>query len=509
MLVVTSKPVEPAGVGRLKAVSVIVEVRSLYQEGLNKTQIAARLGIHRETVSKYLAMEEIPMERTRKAGSRKIDAYRAHMAQRLEKYPDLSAQQLYREIRNQGYQGSARTVRRALARMRKKAPARRYRPVITLPAEQAQVDWGHCGRIMVEGKSLPLYAFVFTLSYSRWVYVEFTVSQDMATFLGCHHRAFVAAGGVPAEIVYDNAKTVTASRVGHVVQFTEGLLRFAAGYGFGPRACWVRDPESKGRVENRVKFVKRSFVYGYEVTTLEAINADGQRWCQEVANGEVCAATGMPPEAGLAEERAGLRPLPARPVEVPEVADRGVSKTGIIHWHGNLYSVPECVQGCRVQVHGYEDRLEIFHERQRIAVLPRVAGKGQTMIRDEHYGPRNGPASRGERLQQEFEAIGPLAAEYLRGLARARGSRVREHAESILGLCERYGTEAVHQAMERAANFGAYGYGILKRIVEQTAANPQALPEVPAAAETSIADRVPSLVVEQRSLEYYADGGER
>lgn len=49
---------------------------------------------------------------------------------------------------------------------------------------------------------------------------------------------------------------------------------------------------------------------------------------------------GSPPEVGLADERAGLRPLPTRPVEVPEVADRGMSKTGIIRWHGNLYSVP-------------------------------------------------------------------------------------------------------------------------------------------------------------------------
>jgi hypothetical protein len=361
----------------------------------------------------------------------------------------------------------------------------------------------------VGGKSLPLYAFVFTLSYSRWVYVEFTVTQDMATFLGCHHRALAAAGGVPTEVVYDNAKTVTASRVGSVVQFTEGLLRFAAGYGYRPRACWVRDPESKGRVENRVKFVKRSFVYGYEVTTLEAINADGQQWCREVANGEVCAATGVAPESGLAEERAGLRPMPAQRIEVPEVADRGVSKTGIIHWHGNLYSVPDVAQGSRVQVHGYEDRLEIFHERERIAVLPRVAGRGQSRIEAAHYGPRSGPGSRGDRLQREFEAIGPMAPEYLRGLARTRSSRLREHAESILGLCEQHGAEAVHRAMERAASFGAYGYGILKRIVEQSAACPQALPEVRGVSEVAVPEGAPSLAVEQRPLEYYAHGGER
>lgn len=64
-------------------------------------------------------------------------------------------------------------MRRAVAAMRDKCTAvRRYRPVSTLPGEQAQVDWGHLGSLDVDGQRLPLYAFVFTLSYSRWVYVE-------------------------------------------------------------------------------------------------------------------------------------------------------------------------------------------------------------------------------------------------------------------------------------------------------------------------------------------------
>jgi len=182
------------------------------------------------------------------------------------------------------------------------------------------------------------------LVYSRWVYVELTVSQDMATFVGCHRRALAAAGGVRAEIVYDNAKTVTISRVGHVVQFSDSLLRLAAGYGFRPRACWVHDPESKGRVENRIRFLKRSRWYGYEASTLEVASADVRRWCQEVANGEVCTATGVPPQVGLADEAPALRPLPVAAVEIAVVDERHVSKTGIIHWLGNEYSVPDRVQ---------------------------------------------------------------------------------------------------------------------------------------------------------------------
>lgn len=497
--------------GRLKAVSVVVEIRSLSNAGLNKRQIAARLGIHRETVARYLKGEEGAPKRQRMVGSRKADGFREHMKQRLAKYPELSAEQLYREVRKDGYVGSRRTLRRAVARLRDKeggATVRRYRPVETLPGEQAQVDWGHCERIVVDGQSLPLYVFVFTLGYSRWTYAEFTTSQDMATFLGCHRRALAAAGGVPAEIVYDNAKTVTTSRVGHVVQLCEGLLRFAAGYGFKPRTCWIHDPESKGKVENRVKFLKRSFVYGHELSTLEALNADVRAWLAEVANGEVCAATGVPPRQRLADEAPALHRLPALPVEVPVVEERGVSRTGIIHWLGNTYSVPERLQGLTVEVHGFEERLEVFHGKEPVVVLPRLGGKGRSRIQDEHYGPRSGPGTKGDRLQQRFEALGPDAAEFLRGLARTRKGHLREQVEGILDLCDQHGVAVVHEAMTRAASFGAYSYRTIKAIV---ARDGRALPEAPAPQPSVplISGACPEVAVEQRSLDYYAAGGGR
>lgn len=349
----------------------------------------------------------------------------------------------------------------------------------------------------MEGQSLPLYTFVFTLAYSRWTYAEFTTSQDMATFLGCHRRALAAAGGVPAEILYDNCKTVTTERVGHVVQFCDGLLRFAMGYGFKPRTCWIHDPESKGKVENRVKFIKRSFYYGYELSTLEVLNVDARQWCAEVANGEPCAATGVPPQERLIDESPALHPLPLVPVEVPVVEDRGVSRTGIIHWLGNTYSVPDRVQRLTVQVHGFEDRLEVFHGQEQIAVLARQPGKKQQAIRDEHYGPRNGPGSKGDQLQQRFEAIGPGAPEFLRALARTRRGHLRDQVEGILGLCEQHGTAAVQQAMTRAATFGAYGYKSIKGIVER---NPQALPAAPASEVPAplVSGDYPEVTVEQR-----------
>ena len=117
---------------------------------------------------------------------------------------------------------------------------------------RAQVDWGHFGTIVENGARHKLYAFVFTLCWSRVSYVEFIIRGDMATFISCMNRAFEYIGGVPREVLFDNAKVVVSERVGKIVRFNQNLLQFALSSGFTPLACWTNDPESKGKVESQV-----------------------------------------------------------------------------------------------------------------------------------------------------------------------------------------------------------------------------------------------------------------
>ena len=169
-----------------------------------------------------------------------IDPYEEYITRRLNEYPELSAHQLYDEIKEMGFEGSERTVRRHVAAIRPHKQ-REYKPFETLPGEQAQVDWGHFGTIVVEGATYKLYAFVFTLCWSRVSYVEFIIRGDTATFLSCLQRALKYVGGVPREIVFDNAKVVVSERVGKIVRFNENLLHFALACGFTPKACWTYD----------------------------------------------------------------------------------------------------------------------------------------------------------------------------------------------------------------------------------------------------------------------------
>lgn len=490
----------------MKTVEILLDIKHLAAEGLNKSQIARRLGIDRGTVAKYLAMDRIPERIRRKPVWLKIDNFVDHIKARLDKYPELTAERLYREIAELGYTGSRRTVRRYVARMRPQQE-RVYKPVETLPGEQAQVDWGHEGTIEVNGQRLNLYSFNFVLSHSRVRYVEYTTSQDMATFLACHVRALQYVRGCPREIVYDNCKTVVSERVGTVVRFHPDLLRFAAAYGFKPRACWVHDPESKGKVESTVKYVRRDFFYGTEFSDPDDLNRQARTWLDEVANRKRSEATGRIPFELLEEERPFLLPLPERHPATYAEAEAHVTKTCLISWGGNQYSVPHQLARHKVKLHIYEDRLEVFFAGEMAASLPRCQGKGQRIIQDEHYAGRP-TGSKRNSLQHRFEAIGPAAPAYLRGLAQSQSGSLREQAESILGLCEAYGDSAVNAAMERAATFGNFSYKAIKRILLRQERAPASLPQHPAEG-LPLVTSIPHVQVEQRSLEYYAQVGRR
>lgn len=311
----------------------LVEIRYLQRQGLNVSQIARRLGLDRKTVRKYLLQLQkgldpvLPPEKNKRISV--LDPFKPYLQYRLQGWPELTATRLHREISTlaypegdaapalpgEPYSGSERTVRRYLAQTRPRSQ-RIYRPVETLPGEQAQADWGYFGYLATEGGRRRLYGFSFVLSYSRVRYVEFTTSQDLVTFLGCLQRALQYVGGVVECILFDNAKTVVTERVGSVIQFNRDLLRLAAQYGFRPEACWMNDPETKGKVENSIQYARRDCFYGRQWTELEELNREALAWCDQVANEKLHQNTREIPLDRLAEERQALAPLPRQQVPI-------------------------------------------------------------------------------------------------------------------------------------------------------------------------------------------------
>ncbi len=501
-------------------VNKVVEIQYLARQGLTKTDIGRRLGLDRKTIGKYLHNPDAAGEK--KPRSSIVDPFEPYLKSRLENWPELSAARLYREISGQErpdtsevallpdelYDGSVRTVRRHVAKMRPN-PSRVYKPIETLPGEQAQVDWGHFGYININGQRKKLYAFSCVLSYSRVRYVEYTTSQDMTTFLNCQKRALEYIGGVPERILYDNCKTVVSDRVGSVVQFNHDLLRFAALYHFKPDACWMNDPESKGKVENSIKYLRKDFFYARTIEDLDTLNRQAWRWCDEVANEKVHSATREVPSARLSDEVEALAELPAHQVEVFSETTRWVRKDATFSFETNQYSVPHSFSRRTVLLHVFEDCLKVYAGRKLVTVHRRSRGRGHLILDDEHYRNRPvGDRKRRSRLQSDFEALGPDAANYLKGLARHRRGGLQDQVRKILALVDDFGREAVHEAMARASSFGNYGYAAIKRILEKQSAHPGALPDDPRDRFDEESPRGLFIEVEKRDPEYYSQAQE-
>ena len=186
----------------------------------------------------------------------------------------------------------------------------------TPPGKQAQVDWGHLGTLAWEDQERKLWAFTFTLGYSRRMMAEVALDQKIGTLLRMHEEAFRQIGGVPEEILYDRMKTVWlgSDERGEIV-WHPVFLDFARYWGFTPRLCRPYRAQTKGKVESGVKYLRRNFLCGLqgrEPSSLTDMNAQLREWVACVANRRVHGTTRDEVAVRWDVEQFGLQSLSGR-----------------------------------------------------------------------------------------------------------------------------------------------------------------------------------------------------
>jgi transposase len=371
-----------------------VMIKHLKQQGLSIRAIARQLGLDRNTVRRALRRDGLPKYTRTMPRASKLDPYKPYLERRLAECSELTAVRLYQEIQAQGYPGRCSILRDFLRPLRQEH--RRWGQLTvrfeTAPGEQGQVDWGHFGTILHHGQRCPLYGFVMVLGYSRALFVHFTTTQRLETFLQCHLLAFEAFGGYPRELLYDNAKTVVLARPdlraeapGPAPHWHPQFLDFAGYYGFTPRLCRPYRARTKGKVERMIRYVRESFFVGGHFVDLDDLNRQAARWCATVANARVHATTGEIPAVRLAHEPLlSLRGQP--PYKLTRIVPRRVSSSCLIAYAGNHYSVPYLYGGRQVllRVRDEHARLEIWAEDACVAIHPLLSGQGRQSLQPEH-----------------------------------------------------------------------------------------------------------------------------
>jgi transposase len=355
-----------------------MEIQQLHHDGVSVSEIARRLNMDRKTVRKYLG--QVPRAYERKAKSWKVDPFRAYLRERWE-LGVQNAARLFTEIQRRGYSGGSTQVRAALAPWRSEGQERAFVRFETAPGEQAQMDWGHFGNW--GGKRL--YGFALTLSWSRMQYVEFTQRQDAETLLNCMMHAFTFFGGVTQTVLTDNMKTVVLDRVDGQPRFHAKMLDFASYYGFVPRVCRPYRPETKGKIESTIRYIKSSFWPGTAFDSIVDLNRQALAWCGE-ANRRVHATTREVPLVRFPQE--GLTSLNGQPAyDTSYVSHRQVAKDCLLSYRGNRYSVPYAHAGKSVAVREPLDSgtIRVFHQQELIAEHGLSVAKGAMVIEPSHY----------------------------------------------------------------------------------------------------------------------------
>ena len=239
----------------------------LGRQQLTVAQTARALGLHPRTVAKW-AGEQF-RARVGVVRASKLDAFKGQIVRWLDTHP-YSAQQIFQRLGEAGYEGGVSIVKDYVHRIRPRHQEAFLKLDFTA-GEAAQVDWGEWGTIGVGSTRRRLSFFLMVLCYSRRMYLEFTVSQQMEFFQNCHENAFATFGGVPGRLMIDNLKSAVLQRlVGVAPVFNPKYLDFSKHWGFQISPCNLRAGNEKGRVENGVGFVKKNLLAGLELPDFAA-----------------------------------------------------------------------------------------------------------------------------------------------------------------------------------------------------------------------------------------------
>lgn len=363
-------------------------ILELHQQGLSVSAIAARTGVDRKTVRKYIARGlEPPVYGPRLPRARLLEPYEQFVRARLAAFPELSIPRLLREIRPQGYGGGLTVLGDFVRKVRPQpAPAFELR-FETAPGEQAQVDFAHF-KVVFEDEPEQVrlvWLFSLVLGHSRYLWARFVVHQDLQTVLRCHMAAFEHLQGVPRQILYDRMKTaVLGEPEGESIVYNPSLLALAAHYDFSPRACKPYRAKTKGKVERPFRYIRQDFFLGGRFRNLEDLNAQLAHWLATVANARVHGTTGQVVAEHFAQEQPSLRALPAGVFNATLKLERRISHEGMVSVGGNLYSVPEGTRSRAVEVHTLAHEIRIFEAGRLIAVHAVLEGRGQRSLLPGH-----------------------------------------------------------------------------------------------------------------------------
>lgn len=425
------------------------EIHQLSRLGFTASRIARHLVLDGRTVRKLLAFSETEYERYLLKGSQRVKLltpYQDFVREKLQAYPDTSTAQIHdwlKEFYPVLPQVSPRTVYNFVMFVRQKFNipvlpiTREYFPVEELPyASQAQVDFGQYNMRQANGTRKKVWFFAMVLSRSRMKFICFSdVPYTAQTVCLAHEHAFAFFGGIPQTIVYDQDRTLMVDENMGDLILTATFKQYTRLRNYQLHFCRKNDPESKGKVENVIQYVKKNFLYNRPYSDLGTLNCEALAWLARTANSLVHNYTKKSPQNEFEIEKLILREYSPITIEPKQDKMYHVRKTNTVAFKSNFYSLPMgTYQGTstKVKIKEVDNTLQIYSLKDElICSHPINLLTGQTIINSNHK--RDNSKSM-DQLREDVAGLfscKEAAMEFLQHIKNVFPRYTRDHYQAI------------------------------------------------------------------------------
>ena len=461
----------------MKGVDTIAKVRrDFFVRSKTIKEICRDLHISRNTVRKILRSKSTAFEYERRVQPQpKIGPWRAELDRLLAinaarpARERLTLTRIFEELRGLGYDGGYDAVRRYAAgwqRRTSEATAAAFVPLSFEPGEAYQFDWSH-EVVLIDGVTVIVKVAHVRLCHSRMMFVRAYPRETQEMVFDAHDRAFAFFKGACTRGIYDNMKTaVDAIFVGKKRTYNRRFLQMCSHYLVDPVACTPASGWEKGQVENQVGTVRqRFFAPRVRVKSYAELNDWLIDRCIAWAKAH------RHPEARdktiwemFEAERPDLVPYAGR-FDGFHAVPASVSKTCLVRFDNNRYSVQASAVGRPVEIRAYAERIELWQDGRIVGEHARAFGRGETVYDPWHYVPvlaRKPGALRNGAPFKDW--VLPASIERIRRKLRKLPDGDRQMVE-ILGAVLTDGLCAVDAACAEALGEGVHSAGVILNIL--------------------------------------------
>lgn len=430
-------------------------LKAHYEFGVPVTKLAARYNISTVTCKRYAAMTEPEFEALESEQQPYLDNYREFILEELKTNPQIQNTNLYYRLEEKFPEFDCRpsTFHRYMQNIRGELGGIYLRKRNTSirkplpPGYEAQADFGQMVMMSMYGNKVRVYFFCMVMSYSRMHFVYFSPEPfTTKSAIEAHDYAFRYFGGRPQTIMYDQDRVfVVSENFGNII-LVHDFEEYVKSVGYTVVLCRPRDPQTKGKVESFVKFVKESFLDGRLYSGINELNVAAMQWLDTVANAKPNDTTHKAPKDMFAEESSALVKVPRLAIDRVEI--RCVSADYKVRYENSIYELPRLAVAPHKQLRIEKKDGKLFFYLLPYGALVYVVDQAEegAAVPCEDAGVQMESVAE-IQLRRQLDGVDireTFMAELENAVPRYRNSHLRR----ISLMVEGYGIERVEEAME-------------------------------------------------------------